>query len=691
MALGNLLLRFRQWSAHGLVTAYYRDLVRPRILHTAPVRDTIDPICELHVLTCGNDWLNLMWSLKTFYHFSKRRYRLCIHDDGTVPDEGLAHLRRHFPDGRLILRSEADEKAERELRGYPQSLRFRRMNPLAPKVLDFSLYLQGERMLLFDSDLLFFDDPKDLLRRIEDPSYGLNAVNADLASAYTVEPSAVKSTIGLQLVERFNSGLGLIHKASMRWDWIEEFLRLPGILEGHFWRIEQTLYALCSSRHGVELLPDAYSVSLGPGLGTRPMRHYVGAIRHLMYREGLARLVRMGFLNAWNEHALKTPSPAGQQDEVPARCLRVVHLPVYSENAYQPLLMKSLARCGLEVIDGGGGGDFFRTALFRWKANIYHFHWLHPYLLRAGRMSSLLRAARFLLEVVLIRLSGARVVWTVHNLVNHDRRLPAIERFCSTIFARLTHGIIVHSNAAELDARRTYQLPEHKRLAVIPQGSYVDHYPNRLEREYCRATLALPADGFVFLFLGRIERYKGILDLIRCFRELDGRATLLIAGRTPDCNLYHQLHEEAKGVPGIRLHHGFIDDDQLQLYFNAADAFVFPVRDILNSSSIALAMSFGLACVAPAFPGIQAMLGHEGGILYDPNDPRGLSTALETAMSRRSELREIGRKNLLRARENTWTSVARRTAAFYRSVLGGNQRAEGSDEVGEEDGRVVAD
>jgi len=83
----------------------------------------------------------------------------------------------------------------------------------------------------------------------------------------------------------------------MRLDWIEEFLGLPGIQDGHFWRIEQTIYALCSSRHGVELLPDEYTVYLEQGIGTRPLRHYVGAIRHLMYREGIARLAKDGLLN----------------------------------------------------------------------------------------------------------------------------------------------------------------------------------------------------------------------------------------------------------------------------------------------------------------------------------------------------------------------------------------------------------
>jgi hypothetical protein len=151
-------------------------------------------------------------------------------------------------------------------------------------------------VLLLDSDVLFFREPAELLRSIEDRSYRLNTVNRDIASAYTVDPVEVKSRTGINLIERFNSGLGLIHKDSLRLNWIEEFLELPGILEGHFWRIEQTLQALCSSRFGVELLPETYDIRLSGGINNSPCRHYVGAIRHLFYKEGIGWLVRGGLL-----------------------------------------------------------------------------------------------------------------------------------------------------------------------------------------------------------------------------------------------------------------------------------------------------------------------------------------------------------------------------------------------------------
>jgi hypothetical protein len=293
---GALWLHFRQKFGHGLRVAWYRDVVRPRILYTPSITGTVDKRCEIHVLTSEKDWLNLVWTLKSFYTASGRRYSLCIHEDGTLGNVGLSALRTHFPQARIIRRAEADAKLAKVLHDFPRSLTFRNSNVLAPKVFDFIAFLESDRMALFDSDLLFFAEPTVYLQRVEDVTYRLNTFNADIQEAYTVDLEGVSSCIE-KLQPRVNTGLGVVHAGSIRWDWTEEFLGLPDILNGHFWRIEQTLFALCSSRYGVELLPDEYAVSQEPGIGGRCVRHYIGGIRHLMYSEGIKRLVTDDFLN----------------------------------------------------------------------------------------------------------------------------------------------------------------------------------------------------------------------------------------------------------------------------------------------------------------------------------------------------------------------------------------------------------
>jgi hypothetical protein len=298
MTPGAVLLRFRQKFGKGLRAAYYRDIVRPRILQTRPITGTNDPTAELHVMTRSEDWLDLIWALKSFYVFSKRKYKLAIHDDGSLEPQHRDLIRGHFPDARLIDRAEADERVCAELTDYPRNLTFRRTNILAPKVFDFISYLESDRMLIFDSDLMFFAAPTEMLNCIEDKNFTINIFNSDCKHCYTVWPDDISSLVGHAVLPQINSGFGLIHRDSIRLDWTEEFLGLPGILEGHFWRIEQTLIALCSSRYGVKLLPEEYTLRLEAGIGKRPFRHYVGEIRHLFYREGIRRLVGARFLEA---------------------------------------------------------------------------------------------------------------------------------------------------------------------------------------------------------------------------------------------------------------------------------------------------------------------------------------------------------------------------------------------------------
>jgi hypothetical protein len=294
VSLGSFFLKCRLTYGHGLRVHRYRDRLRPRILGTPPIEEIgRDSAAEIHVLTREDDWLNLVWTLKSFYLVTDRRYPLCVHDDGTMSPEATAQLRAHFPGMRLIETGRSDEEVVAVLEDYPLCQVFRRQFKLARKVFDFIHYLDNERMLLIDSDVLFFKPPEVLLQRIEDPTYRCNSLNRDISTAYTVDAATVRDYLNIEMEERINSGLGLIHRDSMPFSRIEDLLTVPGVI-GHYWRIEQTLYALCGMLHGYEALPPEYDVYRGPGLGNRASRHYVGEIRLLFYKEGIARLLDDG-------------------------------------------------------------------------------------------------------------------------------------------------------------------------------------------------------------------------------------------------------------------------------------------------------------------------------------------------------------------------------------------------------------
>lgn len=281
---------------HGLKVVLYRDFKRKNILKTKPIINTNNKKCEIHVLTSSKDCLNLIWALKSFYYFSKKNYSLCIHEDGSLSGKEINNLEKHFPNARIIRRAEAESKILPSLKEkYPLSYEIRKDYIISVKEFDFLHYLETDKMLAFDSDILFFDNPKFLIDKIEDDSYKKNIFNRDIETAYSISPKDIKKSIGLEVIEKFNSGLGLLHKESLKWNWIEEFLKIPNFF-GHNWRFEQTLMCLCSSRWGVELLPNEYDVTLKKGINNKPCKHYVGEIRHMMYKEGMKELIKNNFI-----------------------------------------------------------------------------------------------------------------------------------------------------------------------------------------------------------------------------------------------------------------------------------------------------------------------------------------------------------------------------------------------------------
>lgn len=287
MTPGRALYLTRRFLRHGIRGAWHREVTLSRVFSQPPITGLTDDSCEIHVLTSAEDWIMLLWALRTFYRTSRANYRLCVHEDGTLPPAAWNRLHGQFPDARIISRSDADHRMAAALRDAPRCAEYRRKHPLLLKTFDFQVFLQSERLLLLDSDILFFSRPDALLARLNDPSYRRNTLNRDWAYGYSVTPEEL-ARHGLAQVEPFiNSGLGLLHAGSIRLEWCEDyFARLPS-LPSHPHRIEQTLIALCSARFGHEFLPAEFDVYEGGTDFSRCSRHFSGPFRRRLYSEGL--------------------------------------------------------------------------------------------------------------------------------------------------------------------------------------------------------------------------------------------------------------------------------------------------------------------------------------------------------------------------------------------------------------------
>jgi hypothetical protein len=292
MTPGRLLWLARNYFRHGVRGAYGRETIAPRVLGCAPLTGLTDARAEVHVLTSGQDWIALLWALRTFYRASGRRYRLCIHEDGTLPPAGAAELRRQFPDARLIDRGTADARLAVALAAAPACRAHRDKNPLLLKTFDFEAFLETESLVVLDSDLLFFQEPRALLARIEDLSDRRSSFNRDWRYGYSVPWDEIVARAAPPVETLINSGLGVLRRGVVSPAWCESYFATFPSLPRHPHRIEQTLIALCAARHGYVMLPAEYDVREGPTDFTLPVRHYSGFLRRRLYTEGLPHIWR---------------------------------------------------------------------------------------------------------------------------------------------------------------------------------------------------------------------------------------------------------------------------------------------------------------------------------------------------------------------------------------------------------------
>ncbi len=342
---------------------------------------------------------------------------------------------------------------------------------------------------------------------------------------------------------------------------------------------------------------------------------------------------------------------------------RVVHLPFYEDNPYQMMIMEAQARLGWETIEGGGGGNFLGTALKKWRADVYHFHWLHPYLLREGVCSSYARSSRFLLEVLALKASGARIIHTLHNLTNHDNHLPSVEQRFTSPFLRICDAIIVHGNFAADSAVAIYGESIAPRLRVISHPNYRSLYPNALKGS---SFLKRNTNCSIrFGFFGRIERYKCVDKMIRAFTEsADSQDSLCIRGRCSDESLHSELTLLASHDERVSYCEGYVSNEDVPALFETFDLCLCPSDEILTSGSVWLALTFHKPIIAPRDGCIPEHVG-KAGWLYGTSQLKCIGEAIAHVCEHRSELAFKSQHAAIRSQCGTVDEIAMRICGLY--------------------------
>lgn len=345
--------------------------------------------------------------------------------------------------------------------------------------------------------------------------------------------------------------------------------------------------------------------------------------------------------------------------------MNVLQYPDYADsNPYQTLMFDALRDQGCRVVSFNGSPRMLLRRLLSDPSDILHLHWISGHVVDPNKLQVWASMAIFATALAIWRLRGKKIVWTLHNLVNHEQQNTGLDRLNSKIVARLADAILIHGESARGAAKEALGVSEEK-FFVVPHGNYDGIVAYRPPRD-CSKDVG--SQGHRFLFAGSIKTYKGVPDLIEAFGTLDGPHHLRIVGHASDPDLKQTIETEACKDSRVTCQLKFVSDAELEDNLGWADVVVMPYRDIFTSGSLLLALTAGRPVVAPNIGLIPDYVDEKSAYLYSAAENNGLSKALEKA-AKDSELKDRSQAARRAADKVSWESVVNRLIVIYENLV----------------------
>ena len=223
----------------------------------------------------------------------------------------------------------------------------------------------------------------------------------------------------------------------------------------------------------------------------------------------------------------------------------------------------------------------------------------------------------------------------------------------------LSHGVVQKSGSSVLGD------------GSIAGVDIVRFKPNTEKRVLVRKNHGIPEDGFVFLFLGRLNHEKGIVELLQAFAQLEfvaENAYLLVVGPDEDgvlngCDALVQQF----GSHFIRV--GFTKEPEL--YMNAADVFCLPSHREGFGTVILEAAATGVPALGSDIYGVSdAIDDGNSGLLHEKGNADDLASKMKHLLGNKELVAGMGRNAHKRVHEQfTSARVVQEMVNFYRDQV----------------------
>ncbi|MDP3900116.1 MAG: glycosyltransferase family 1 protein [bacterium] len=314
------------------------------------------------------------------------------------------------------------------------------------------------------------------------------------------------------------------------------------------------------------------------------------------------------------------------------------------------------------------------------NVKIKQLHWGLPYLWTQGRLS--LGMILNQPDVLFIPASAMPVlhpkntVITIHDVAfkkfpnSYSSRQLAYLKWSTQFAAKSAQRVITISEFSRQEIMKYYNLPAEK-ITVTHLSCDQDMYRVISDRAEINKTLeAYNIDRPYLLFVGRLEKKKNIVNLIKAFsilkKEYQISQKLILIGNKgygwPEAKKIIEENSLQKDI----IMPGYVQQASLPFLYNAADVFVFPS----NYEGFGIPILEAFACGTPVVASDSASMPEvagEAASMVNPEKVEEIALAINKVLTSDSFRKELSEKGLAQAQKFNWEKCARET---LRAIMG---------------------
>lgn len=264
------------------------------------------------------------------------------------------------------------------------------------------------------------------------------------------------------------------------------------------------------------------------------------------------------------------------------------------------------------------------------------------------------------LPVNALRLSKTINIGTFHAYHPRSLGYRLWKPYLYRLWFKKLHGIIAVSEAAR--EFHNYYFPAD--YTIIPNGIAYNHFSAEVApiEKFCDGKLNI-------LFVGRIEKRKGLKYLLGAFKRLKGRfpdIRLIVVG--PGGKSHKLLgHHNLEDVHFT----GYVSYEDLPRYFKTAHVFCAPATGAESFGIVLLeAMAAGTPVVASNIKGYAGLVTHGvNALLAQPMDEESLANAIARVLEDKSLREKLIANGKRKSVDYRWEHVAEELLDFYTNTI----------------------